>query len=503
VDLLMRSLRSLGQAWGRPFAGLRAPGAANGRRRALLLGSGLALLALALTPVALFAALRAGVGLGAVFLVVLAAGGLAFAALLLGLARSGNAAQSDERAQLNALRYLVDHVEDAVMRFSAGGEPLFISCSAETIFGCHRYELAGTGLLDHVHVLDRPAYMTAFADANRSGVSRKLEVRMRRDGEAVPVFVWIEIAFSPVVESLSPDGRHEVVALFRDITERRDQETRMQLARRAAEEASEAKTRFLATMGHELRTPLNAIIGFSEMMTSNIGGQLSPAHREYAELIHKSGTHLFGVVGMLLDMSRIEAGKFELNAESFDPAALVDPCLRMVEPLAAARNIRLNALPARALPSLVADERACRQILINLLSNAIKFSHEGSVVAVSLKQQGKWLNLSVSDSGIGMSAEAISRIGEPFFQANDGLSRDYEGTGLGLSIVKGLVDLHHGQLRVSSEAGSGTTMTVLLPINGPETKLPETARVTPLAAPVRRAAAQTVAPWPEQKRSAR
>src|SRR6185437_16974681 len=105
---------------------------------------------------------------------------------------------------------------------------------------------------------------------------------------------------------------------------------------------SEAKTRFLATIGHELRTPLNAIIGFSDMMTSNIGGELSPVHREYAGLIHNSGTHLIGIVGMLLDMSRLEAGKFELRTESFSPEALLDPCLSMVAPLAQAKNLTVR-----------------------------------------------------------------------------------------------------------------------------------------------------------------
>jgi cell cycle sensor histidine kinase DivJ len=176
----------------------------------------------------------------------------------------------------------------------------------------------------------------------------------------------------------------------------------------------------------------------------------------------------------------------------------------MVGPLAAEKEVRFDTHIAKGLPSIIADERACRQIIINLLSNAIKFSHEGGVVGISLKRQGTRLSFSVSDSGIGMSADAIARIGEPFFQANEGLARRYEGAGLGLSIVKGLVDLHQGELRISSEAGTGTTMTVLLPINGPETKLPDTAPVSPLVMPLRREeAASNVAPWPEQKRSAR
>ena len=409
-----------------------------------------------------------------------------------------------EKAQINAYRHLIEHVQDAVMRFSSEGDLLFSSRSSETLFGCRRFELSGGGLVERIHVLDRPAYMTAFADANRDGRVRTIEVRMRRDDPTAPAtaprFFWIEIALSPVLDPEAGDARHEVVALFRDVTDRRDQDNEMRRAREAAEEASEAKSRFLATIGHELRTPLNAIVGFSEMMTSNIGGDLAPAHREYAQLIHQSGQHLIGVVKMLLDMSRIEAGKFELQAEAFSPEALIEPCLQMVDALAREKNVTIQTQLSRALPSIVADERACRQMLLNLLSNAIKFSHAGGVVTIAMKRQGTSLNISVADRGIGMSPEAIDRIGEPFFQAHDGLARRYEGTGLGLSIVKGLVDLHEGSLHAISEAGAGTTITVLLPINGPAIKLSDTPTVTPLH---REAAPEQNAAWPEQKRSAK
>jgi two-component system, cell cycle sensor histidine kinase DivJ len=254
----------------------------------------------------------------------------------------------------------------------------------------------------------------------------------------------------------------------------------MKNARKLAEEASSAKSRFLATIGHELRTPLNAIVGFSEMMTSGVVGELSPQHKEYATLIHSSGKHLIEVVQMLLDMSRLEAGKFELQTETFAPEALIEPCLKIVDTLAREKSVRLATDMPRMLPQVTADERALRQVLINLLSNAIKFSHEHSVVTVAMRRQGRFLNLSVTDLGIGMGEESVKRVGEPFFQANDGLNRRYEGTGLGLSIVKGLVELHDGQLHVTSSPGQGTTVTVLLPINGPAIKVEETASVTPL-----------------------
>jgi cell cycle sensor histidine kinase DivJ len=186
--------------------------------------------------------------------------------------------------------------------------------------------------------------------------------------------------------------------------------------------------------------------------------------------------------------------------DSFEPSALIDPCFKMVDGMARERNIKLIADLPRLLPSLVGDERACRQVLINLLSNAIKFSHENGVVTVSMKRQGALLNISVADRGIGMDREAVSRIGEPFFQAQDGLSRRYEGTGLGLSIVKGLVDLHDGTMRAISSPGEGTTITVLLPLNGPATKTAETAEVTPLT---REPAVVAQMPeWHDEKRRA-
>ncbi|OJX19189.1 MAG: hypothetical protein BGO82_03905 [Devosia sp. 67-54] len=408
-----------------------------------------------------------------------------------------------ERGQMNAYRHLVENVQDAVMRFSADGSVLFTSRSAEKLFGCQRYELGGSGVLERVHVLDRPAYMTAFADANRDGRTRMVEVRMRRDDPAepsrIPQFIWVEISMTPVIDPQLSEDRHEVVALLRNVTDRHAHEIEMREARRAAEDASSAKSRFLATIGHELRTPLNAIVGFSEMMTSGVVGELSPAHREYAGIIHQSGHHLLDVVKMLLDMSRLEAGKFELQTEAFDPAALVEPCFKMVETMARARQVQLVSDLPKLLPQLTADERAVRQIVINLLSNAVKFSQERGVVTLSIKRQGSLINISVADRGIGMDSDAVSRIGEPFFQVQDGLARRYEGTGLGLSIVKGLVDLHDGTLKAISSPGEGTTITVLLPLNGPATKRAETAEVTPL---VREPQVAQTSQWHEEKRRA-
>lgn len=435
-----------------------------------------------------------------------ATGGLTFLISIVVVLHTANrisaAYEVYDKAQVNAYRHLIEHVQDAVLRFSSDGEVLMASQSSENLFGCRRYELTGSGLTDRLHVADRPAFLTAFADVNEAGRSRVFEVRMRQDdprgNSSVPRFIWVEASLSPVIEQEST-GRHEVVALLRDITDRKDSETAMAEARRTAEEASEAKSRFLATIGHELRTPLNAVVGFSEMMTSGIGGELSDTHREYAGLIHQSGKHLLEVVRMLLDMSRLEAGKFELQAEPFAAQEIIEPCFGMVEAMAQSRDVRLVADTARHLPMLVADERACRQILLNLLSNAIKFSNPGGTVTVTLKRQGTSLNLTVSDQGIGMAPESLARIGEAFFQEQSGLARGYEGTGLGLSIVKGLVELHHGTLRAMSEIGAGTSVTVLLPINGPAIKSEDTATVTPIR---KEPAAAPTSSWQDEKRKA-
>jgi cell cycle sensor histidine kinase DivJ len=432
---------------------------------------------------------------------------LAFVAIALMIALSASrlntAFAAHERSQINAYKHLVENVQDAVMRFGSDGSVQFTSKSAEKLFGCQRYELSARGLIERIHVLDRPAYMTAFSDANHQARVRTVEVRMRRDipGEParVPQFVWVEIGLTPVTDDTAKEERYEVVALLRDITDRHAHESEMREARRAAEDASNAKSRFLATIGHELRTPLNAIVGFSEMMSSGVVGEISPAHREYVDIIHRSGHHLLDVVKMLLDMSRLEAGKFELQTEAFDPADLIAPCFSMVESLARERSVELVTDRPRLLPQLTGDERAVRQIVINLLSNAIKFSHEGGVVTLGLKRQGNLLNISVTDRGIGMNRESVGRIGEPFFQAQEGLNRRYEGTGLGLSIVKGLVDLHEGTLRALSSPGEGTTITVLLPLNGPETKRSETEAVALL---VREPIVTQTPQWQDEKRRA-
>ncbi len=234
-------------------------------------------------------------------------------------------------------------------------------------------------------------------------------------------------------------------------------------AKLRAETASQTKSRFLANMSHELRTPLNAIIGFSELLLNH--EDVPPAKvKEYLSDICSGGRHLLSVINDILDISRIEAGKIEVNDEDVSPAELIDTAARMVRPRAETAGITLTARVGREVPDLHVDRRLMTQALLNFASNAVKFTERGGRVdlEVGVRAEGA-MDFVIRDTGIGMSPEDVARVGEPFLQADGRLSRKFEGTGLGLVIAKRLVELHGGELIVDSKLGVGTTMTVRLP----------------------------------------
>ena len=236
-----------------------------------------------------------------------------------------------------------------------------------------------------------------------------------------------------------------------------------QMAKETAETASRIKSEFLANMSHELRTPLNAVIGFSEIMLHKTFGPLSERYSEYAKLINDSGNHLLSLVSDILDLAKIEAGRFQPDFRDFDLKACIEECLPLVRRRAQENNVALSAaLPADAV-LVTADARACKQILLNLLSNAVKFSRNDSEVRVTLSGLGDHVQMSVTDEGIGIPADVLERIGQPFEQASNNPMLAREGTGLGLSVVKALVGAHGGDMKVASREQIGTTITVTLP----------------------------------------
>ncbi|MEJ0075961.1 MAG: ATP-binding protein [Alphaproteobacteria bacterium] len=383
-------------------------------------------------------------------------------------------------------RLLARNITDVITRHRRNGTVRFASPAAEPLFGVAPKTLLGHGLFDRVHVADRPAYLTALANAATQGVGSSVEFRIRRESPGQPQghapFIWVEMRCRALDRTAGEkDAENEVVAVIRDVTDRKMQEHAVEDARQEAERANAAKSRFLATMSHELRTPLNAIIGFSEMLTNEEMMQLDAARRrEYATLIGESGHHLLSVVNGILDMSKIESGNFEITAEPFTPAPVIGTCCDLMALRAREAGIDLICRVPDDLPDIVADKRAVKQILINLLSNAIKFTQRGGKVVVSAAMRGTDIVLRVEDTGVGIGEEDLRHVGDPFFQARTAYDRPHDGTGLGLSIVKGLIELHGGELGIESRVGSGTSVSVRLP------KDCEKARMTDVAPKIER-----------------
>jgi two-component system cell cycle sensor histidine kinase PleC len=233
-----------------------------------------------------------------------------------------------------------------------------------------------------------------------------------------------------------------------------------------AEEANQAKSKFLANMSHELRTPLNAIIGFSEIMESGMFGNLgAEKYHEYCRDIHDSGQYLLDVINDVLDMSKIEAGRFKLTPEDVELDKILADSIRVVSTKGEEKRLTLSSRIAPGI-KFKADRRALKQIALNLLSNAVKFTPESGRVTIRGRRAGGFVYVAIADSGIGIARDALKRIGRPFEQVESQLTKTHHGSGLGLAIARSLVELHGGRMRIRSQLGSGTLVLVRLPVDG-------------------------------------
>ena len=229
--------------------------------------------------------------------------------------------------------------------------------------------------------------------------------------------------------------------------------------------SNRAKSQFLANMSHELRTPLNAIIGFSEIMRNESVGKMdNPQYKEFSHHIHESGTHLLDLISDILDLSKVEAGKLILDEDTVDPGRAIESSLRLIRGRAEEHSIALRAVIAPTLPGLIVDERKLKQVLINLLSNAVKFTPDGGEVTVTAETMPSGdFAIRIADTGVGISEQDLPNVFTLFMQVDGDFDRRYEGTGLGLPLTKAIVELHDGTIRLDSELGRGTTVTVQLP----------------------------------------
>ncbi len=370
---------------------------------------------------------------------------------------------------------LEEIVQAVVIRMSPNGDIVDVSEQARDIFRVQPELLLGTGLFERIHVSDRVAYLCALADLRGGAAHRTVDLRIRLPRVDANGSNDNYQPFS--VELIGGgDGRRCFTALVRVNEEMARLRAELDTANEAAEALEIAKGRFLAAVSHELRTPLNAIIGFSDMLLhETFGGFQNQRQKEYVSLVRDSGHHLLAVVNSILDVSRIEAGTYATNPETFRFADAVEMCQSMMTLQAESKTISLTTQVAPEAGEIHADRRAVQQILINLVSNAIKFTPSGGNVTMGARRLGSRLHFWVRDDGIGIAENDLCRLGRPFTQVQNDYTRQFEGTGLGLSLVKGLVTLHEGTMSIESAVGEGTTVNISLPVAGPSSKTAEAA----------------------------
>jgi cell cycle sensor histidine kinase DivJ len=355
-------------------------------------------------------------------------------------------ARRNERAE--HILAMLDHQPQLLLVTDRSGQ--ILTAAGARIGAAPLGDLEGRNLGHLAADADLPALAAALHAATRDGVAMvSLVPSGAPDG-------WLEITLR------SLDGGR-LLAAVRDAQAQHVRETLLDSARVAAEQQNAGKSRFLANMSHELRTPLNAIMGFSDIMRQRLFGPMGDRYAEYSELIHESGSHLLELINDVLDMSKIEAERFELAIENFDARDAVHSVLRLMRGQADRAGVNLRGVLPIAPLHAAADRRALKQIALNLISNALKFTPRGGSVTVTVQGAGDTLELVVADTGVGIAKDDLDRLGQPFEQAGDAEQRA-AGSGLGLSLVRAFARLHGGDMAVESTMGEGASFTVRMPV---------------------------------------
>ena len=421
--------------------------------------------------------------------------------LLIGTDNTARKQVEEERKKLDQrlrdqqfyTRSLIESNIDALMTTDPRGIVTDVNKQTEALTGCTRDELIGAPFKNYFTDADR-----AEAGINRvltEGKVTNYELTARARDGTLTVVSYNATTFHDRDRSLQG-----VFAAARDVTELKRFEHELQQKNVELEDASRMKSEFLANMSHELRTPLNAIIGFSELLRDGLVGEMTDQQRGFIGDIFSSGKHLLSLINDILDLSKVEAGKMMLDIEPVQVSSLCVNSLSIIREKAAARHLRLVMDVAEELGSIQVDARKVKQILYNLLSNAVKFTSEGGQVTLHASHvpraavgalSGAWtgrsfpladnefadfLQMSVTDSGIGVSPEGLEHLFRPFSQIDSGLARKFEGTGLGLAMVKLLAELHGGAVAVESAEGEGSCFTVWLPLRPLEEGTPASAK---------------------------
>ena len=401
---------------------------------------------------------KAGLIWGAMLVIIIIA--LMLATRLVRELRRRTGAETAVRESEQRYRLLAEHSSDMIaVTDPLTWKRLYLSPAVRKLYGYEPEELINEPLTAVLHPEDVKSYQESIKTLDQVQSLLLTHRVRRRDGE----YVWVEASLS---KALNPEtGAPEIISTVRNVTERIRYNRALQEAKEGAEAANRAKSEFLANMSHELRTPLNAIIGFAEAIKTELLGPVgTKRYRDYAEDIHQSGHLLLGVINNVLDLAKVEAGTMELHEETILLTPAMEACTKTLQQLADKNEVTFKLAVEPGMPRLIADENKLKQIVLNILSNAVKFTPPGGTVTLSLRTvEEDAIVIEVADTGIGMSPADLEIALQPFGQVDNALTRRHQGTGLGLPLATTLAELHGGTLKVESELGRGTSVTLRFP----------------------------------------